>query len=98
MSHVTVRRRRRDGLTEVVPNTIPLTAAERYTTVFTVLLVSKVLYLSTLLPAQALAIVFGCCIAAELAVQLREAGLLQPPKAPVHVLPRWRTPGPGRSA
>ncbi|HSD18757.1 MAG TPA: hypothetical protein VLC54_01875 [Anaeromyxobacter sp.] len=93
MSHATVRRRARDGLTEVIPNTVSLTRAERYEVSFGVFLVAKALYLSAIIPPQAFAIVLGCCLAAELAVVLREAGLLQPPKAPVLVLPRWRPPG-----
>lgn len=93
MSHATVRRRRRDGLTEVVPNTVSLTRGERYLASFGVLFTAKALYLSTLIPAQAFAIVLGCCMAAELASVLREVGVMQPPKAPVHVLTRW---SPGR--
>jgi hypothetical protein len=99
MSQVTVRRRARDGLTEVIPNTVPLTRAERYEVIFGVLLVAKALYLSAIVPPQVFAIVLGCCVAAELAVVMRDSGILQPPKAPVLVLPRFRPPGgTGRSA
>lgn len=93
MAHATVRRRSLDGLTEIVPNTVALTQAERYSLYFGLMLVSKGLFLSTLIPAQQVAMVLGCCLAAELAVRLEEAGLMQPPKAPVHALGRWRVPG-----
>ncbi len=96
MSQVTVRRRPHDGLTEVVPNTSPLARADRYALMFSVLLTAKVLYLSTLVPAQLFAIVIGCCLSAELAIFLRDAGLMQPPKAPVLVLRESRWSGLGR--
>ncbi|WP_242340629.1 MULTISPECIES: hypothetical protein [unclassified Anaeromyxobacter] len=97
MSHASVRRRARDGLVEIVPES-GLTRADRYLALFGVILASMVLYVSTLLPAWAFAVLFGYCVAAALAVLLQQVGLLQPPKAPVHVLSRWRGPGPGRIA
>lgn len=98
MSHATVRRRPPDGLIEIVPDTVPLTPSERYLAIFGMVLGSMVLYVSTLLPAWAFALVLGYCAASALAVLLPQTGLLQPPKAPVHVLSRGRTPGPGRIA
>lgn len=95
MSHAIVRRRLRDGVTEIVPATVSLTHGERYAALFAVVLVAMVLYVATLFPAWVFAAVFGCCAAAALAVVLQEAGVLQPPKAPVHVLTRWRPSGPG---
>jgi hypothetical protein len=92
MSHLTVRRRTAD-LIEVVPNTVMITRAQRHTLLFAALLLTKTLYLSTLLPAPQFALILGGLLAAELVSALREAGLLQPPKAPVLVLPRWRPPG-----
>ena len=92
MSHLTVRRRTAH-LIEVVPNTVMITRAQRHTLLFAALLLTKTLYLSTLLPAPQFALMLGGLLAAELVSVLREAGLLQPPKAPVLVLPRWRPPG-----
>ena len=93
MPHLTVRRRTADGLIEVVPNTVMITRAQRHTLLFSALLLVKTLYFSTLLPAPQFALMLGGLLAAELVSVLREAGLLQPPKAPVLVLPRWRPPG-----
>ncbi len=98
MSHGIVRRRPRDGLVEIVPDTVSLTPAERYAAIFGVILASMALFVSTLLPAWAFAVLLGCCVAAALGVVVKDAGLLQPPKAPVHVLSRGRTPGSGTIA
>ena len=92
MSHLTVRRRTAH-LIEVVPNTVMITRAQRHTLLFAALLLAKTLYLSTLLPAPQFGLMLGGLLAAELVSALREAGLLQPPKAPVLVLPRWRPSG-----
>ncbi len=88
MSHAIVRRRPRDGLIEIVPDRVLLTRAERYLALFGVVMAAMVLYVSTLLPAWAFAVLLGYCVAAALAVVLQQSGLLQPPKAPVHVLSR----------
>jgi hypothetical protein len=93
MSHATAQRRSRDGLIEIVPNTVRLTRAERYALMFGIVLSSGGVYLSALIPPQLFALVVGCCLAAELAVVLQEAGVMQPPKAPVHVLGGWRASG-----
>lgn len=99
MSHLTVRRRTADGrLIEVVPNTVMITRAQRHTLLFGALLLTKALYLSALLPAPQFALILGGLLAAELVSVLREAGLLQPPKAPVLVVPRWTPPDPERSS
>ena len=97
MPHALVRRRSRDGLVEIVPDSEPLTLAERNLAIFCVMLAAMVLYVSTLLPAWVFAVVLGYCVAAGLMVAMIEAGVLQPPKAPVHALSRWR-PGPGSIA
>ncbi|WP_242346594.1 hypothetical protein [Anaeromyxobacter terrae] len=88
MSHAIVRRRPRDGLVEIVPDRVSLTRAERYVALFGVVMAAMVMYVSTLLPAWAFAVLLGYCGAAALTVVLQQSGLLQPPKAPVHVLSR----------
>lgn len=99
MPHLTIRRRSADGLIEVVPNTVMITRAQRHALIFSAVLVAKALYLSTLLPAPQFALILGGLLGAELVSALRELGVLQPPKAPVLALPRWRPPGgAGRSA
>jgi hypothetical protein len=97
MPHALIRRRARDGLVEIVPDSERLTISERYLAIFCLVLAAMVLYVSTLLPAWVFAVVLGYCVAAALMVAMIEAGVLQPPKAPVHALGRWR-PGPGRIA
>ena len=97
MPHLTIRRRTA-SLIEVVPNTVMITRTQRHALIFGALLVAKALYLSTLLPAPQFGLMLGGLVAAELVSALRELGLLQPPKAPVLVLPRWRPPGGGRAS
>jgi hypothetical protein len=85
MADVTVRVRT-DGVPQILPNTAPLPDDERYVTMFTILITSAALFVSTAFPPQAVALAAGCCAAAELSLRLRARAMLRRPLAEVRSL------------
>ncbi len=87
-----MRRRRTDGVVQIVRTEEHPEPSERYLAMFTVILVANGLFLATAIPAQLLALVVGCCLGGELSLGLRTLLLRRHPRAEVLELAATRWP------
>ncbi len=93
-----MRRRRADGVVEIVRAEEHPEQSERYLAMFTVVLVANALFLATAIPPQLLAIVVGCCLVGEASLGVRALLLRRHPRAEVLELAttRWSRQVPSR--